>query len=415
MKRSAKQNGEDVKRTKVDGETVDEIKLYDEEYMKERKAELDAQGYTAFEDMLTRKERAQFIALFNDWLTSRRMVNGNATGADMDYPHTFAIRSEALPVSNIHGIEKYQIGQARMMWFLRMHPRVLQVYAFLHGCAFSDLVTSLDGACILSTNVRGARPTGKGGVPAIVEAKEVFGWLHLDQGNQFVHSTKATCYQGFYNYDDTSFASPEERTMPTFACIPRGHMVHTEFVNAYGVEKDNWHRLSTAQYAWYTAKGMKAGPVSIAKNAFFVWDSRLPHQNLPCYRVNSDLLIKLRRVAYISMLPASTRTAKDVANAPKFYGDEKMTTCHWAGYGAMKANAKPRIYSEPMKELVPEAASHTLVSYEDVRARFGGSYRGFMSLYDSLTLRTGKSTPELVSSQHIYDVLFAIGKAKQAQ
>jgi len=362
--------------------------LYDAAYLAERKAELYARGYTSFADLMADPERRWFYAFFNQWLTSRRMPNGQPTGANMDDPSTFARRSEALPVTNIHGIEKYQIGQALMMWLLRMHPKVLQVFAFLHGCEIDDLVTSLDGACILPNTARPGPKTKKGGEPAITEGGDVFGWLHLDQGSAFTGARKATCYQSFYNYDDTTFDVASQRTMPTFACVPGSHAHHDAFVADHGIGKANWHVISGAEYDWYKARGMAATPISIAENALFVWDSRTAHQSLPARsRPATGAPISIRRVAYVSMLPAATRTARDRAAAAKIFADARATTSHWAGHGGLKANGKPRIYSKEDKERLPAAAAHTIAGAADFQALPAAEFGDVMLLHDSLTTR----------------------------
>ena len=189
-----------------------------------------------------------------------------------------------------------------VMWSIREHEAITDVFARVWGCDTDKLCTGYDGAGYRKPNTRGLE----------------LGW-HLDQGPH--HEAGMVGVQAVL-----CLTNMNERTGGT-AFLKGSHTHHSELCERACTDSDY-----EEQGAWEFVDVDPDDPIvhthetvqpHASKGDILIWDSRTVHCVLPPLDPTTE-----RAVVYLSMLPAARLTPQDRVTRRIFYEDGVSTT-HW--------------------------------------------------------------------------------------
>lgn len=186
------------------------------------------------------------------------------------------------------------IGQARHIWFARMHPNVLDVYSHLYGEPPEDLVTSFDGCSVYLPRESEKQPN-RGSRRGDTGMKL---WMHTDQ-NFRERSEPMPIYQSWITSEEVNAGDG------TLVVFPRSHRLHSTFGNLFQKTKisKNYYKYDTAEEEefWTKTHGMVPTGITCPAGSMVLWDSRTFHCGVPPLKGKESL----RNVAYVCMVPRS--------------------------------------------------------------------------------------------------------------
>ena len=188
----------------------------------------------------------------------------------------------------------YGIGQARHMWFARMHPGVLNVYSKLYRESPRDLVTSFDGCSVYLPKQSELWPSGRGGRMA---DKTMRLWMHTDQ-NFYERSEPMPIYQSWITSEDVKDGDG------TLVVFPKSHKLHSAFGNEFmKTVSRNYYKYDKPEEEdfWTKTHGMVPTGITCPAGSMVLWDSRTFHCGIPPKKGRESL----RNVAYVCMVPRS--------------------------------------------------------------------------------------------------------------
>jgi hypothetical protein len=317
---------------------------------------LDEDGYVVIPRAVSADRARELADQFWTWIEDRPKdkVNKPISRDDPDTwnPYRF--------VPALNGIIKtLRIGHAQFVWDARVEPGVLAVYERLFNT--TDLLVSYDGANI--------------SVPNAHEAKK---WnLHVDQAPvtavNGVKKRDFTMYQSFLNLlpcgdDDGGFVvykgfhkqhvkyfdekgAMTEAEAKKQGMITKAKPYDEEHPPMWKDSEENWHVLGQKDPVAkkYLGKCERV-KVNCQPGDLVLWNSRCAHQasGIDPSKVPAD---RHRMVIYISMLPRSMATQKDL-DRKKRYLECLRTTSHWACVSLSVNGERPRIYSAEQREFV---------------------------------------------------------------
>lgn len=307
----------------------------------------------------------------------------------------------------VHGILKYYVGHADVLWSLRTHPRVVGAFSQLWNCNPEDLLVSYDGMCIVppdspqggaekpltgqveqhprgleytlsvlqqlktidrqETNHNASLPLESleqapncpTEMPFAVCDQDVCcrhrgekSWVHVDQAPA---RNTMECVQGLINLEDMS---AEDATLVVF---PTSQLLHKIVAQELGVTTLtlDWFRLNPDQLEWIERArdegglGLKAFYINAPRGSLVLWDSRtfhcgtVPHPE----RKTSN---RWRYVAYMCFTPRSMATEEMLEIKRNAFKEGKMTN-HWPHRPMTNSTRVPHFLRPPHKSIYENA------------------------------------------------------------
>lgn len=280
--------------------------------------ELENNGYTVVENVLTSQKCEQYINRFWDWLHNLN------TGIDRNNPLTWKTMPDGGWPLNIRGIIKhYRVGQSQFVWDIRCEPNVIQVFKDLWND--DDLLVSFDAVNIM-------KPPSLGG-----PTKTKRTWYHTDQGSK---KKGRHCIQGFVTLEDI------EVNDGALMVIPKTHNYHEEFFQHFGIEcKNDWFKLKPEELNWFLQKGEEPKKILAPKGSVVLWDSRLIHCNTKPNKEGN----RFRYVVYTCMMPRKLCSEKMIQKRINAFENLRMTN-HWAN-DLRLVEKNPQTYGVEMPEV----------------------------------------------------------------
>lgn len=170
-----------------------------------------------------------------------------------------------------HGMltQHFGVGQSELAWFVRQHPRVVDVFAKLWGVDPEDLLSSFDGASFhlpSETTSRGwFRQT----------------WYHCD------HNVERPDFESAQGWVTANGVRREDATL---AVLRGSHRYHQAFRERFGVtSKGDWHKLTAEQVQWFKEEcGCVEERISCPRGSMVLWDSRTMHCGVEPLRERPD-------------------------------------------------------------------------------------------------------------------------------
>jgi hypothetical protein len=276
---------------------------------------LQQNGFVVIPNVLSGAETQELKDMMWGWLGSLELGGQKITHDD---PSTWA--NKHWPDSS-HGIlQHYNVGHSDFMWKLRQHPKVLEIFAALHKCKVTDLLSSFDGACVY-------RP------PELVKGMRWRDteklWLHVDQGSRL---RGFQCIQGLVTLNDM------DTDDCTLHVLTGSHLQHDQLMERLaqryparhkkGVFKKNWIKLPDAELAWLRDAGFIDKYITAPAGSLVLWDSRLVHAN--CRPTKTRLhKNRWRFVQYVSYQPRTCATEAQLKKKRQAFLTAR-TTSHWA-------------------------------------------------------------------------------------
>jgi len=206
-----------------------------------------------------------------------------------------------------HGmlLQHFEVGHAQSSWDVRENPKVLEIFANFWGCDKNDLLSSFDGLSFSFppevTNRGWHRKT----------------WYHADQS---FTNPKFQCVQSYVTGIDI------EEGDATLSVYKGSHVFHEEFAEKFGItSKDNWHKLTEEQEAFYAERCEVVNVVS-PEGSLVLWDSRTIHCGIEPRKGRSSP--KFRAVTYLCYMERRLATAADLKKKREAF-EGKRTTSHY--------------------------------------------------------------------------------------
>jgi len=189
------------------------------------------------------------------------------------------------------GLIQHTLGHSAHAWFVRTHPKVLEMFAFAHDLPIVGLRVSFDGVNITLHPV----------MPGGVTQRPGKSWIHVDQAfsDPSFRAIQSSINANPVRPGDATFAFWDMPPEPTFA----------DFAKTFGLtsQKEDWHKLTPEQEAWLEERGGRKRYVTCGAGDQIVWDSRTFHSGsrpLPddvCGRKEEDRTY--RNVVYVCAGP----------------------------------------------------------------------------------------------------------------
>jgi ectoine hydroxylase-related dioxygenase (phytanoyl-CoA dioxygenase family) len=303
---------------------------YDDNYylaigVDEIKEKLDKYGVAVIPNVLSEQECLEMQQQMWDMLA--KLTEKWETPITKD-PSTWIHFYKLLPLHSM--MFKHWIGHANIMWKLRQHSKIMEVFSQLHNVNTNHLLTSFDGASINLPHEQTNRGFYRGN-----------NWLHMDQAPK---RNGKECYQSWV----TAFDVHEGDA--TLSFLEGSHKHHKEFAERFNMKTFDvdWVKIgdNEAQLDFYlNEKGCPRRAIKGSKGMMVVWDSRLIHcgQESMQWREAPNF----RFIAYICMMPRMLATPDVLKRRQQLFEEQRMTS-HWPH--RLNVNGKqPRIYSKDDK------------------------------------------------------------------
>ncbi|KAK7501783.1 hypothetical protein BaRGS_00006869, partial [Batillaria attramentaria] len=249
-------------------------------FTEENRRELEDNGYTVVENVLTDTECRQIIGQFKDWLSTNF--------AEGEFPHT----AHSL-------VQRYRVGHLDPAWRVRLKSR--DVFAELWGT--NRLLTSVDAVAI-------GRPPEDG--------EEMFahpdcpnGWLHLDQSPR---------RQGLHAYQGAVYLEQADEDDWTFEVLEGSHRFFDEYYNSNPVAKTRalarGHMKTRDEHLdWLRLQGCVQKRVPAPRGGMLLWRWVVLTCMAPaCWATEKALLTK--RTAYNKLLMTTHWPCDDIGLFP---------------------------------------------------------------------------------------------------
>lgn len=267
------------------------------------------------------------------WRWLEHVTSQLAKPVSRDRPETYRSFYELQPS---HGmlLQHWGVGHSQFAWTVRQHPRVLQVFAELWGCAPMDLLTSFDGAAISLPHEVTRRGFFRGNT-----------WLHTDQS--YLRNAYE-CVQAWVTAREVNEGDA------TLAFIPGSHKLHGAFAAHFGAavqQKPDWFKLSSVQQQWYVEHaGSEVQCIKCPRGSMVLWDSRTIHSGREA--VKDRLVPNTRMVVYVCMTPRHlVKNERVLAKRINAFEALRMTT-HWP-HQVKLFGKHPQLYGKPVPSVPP--------------------------------------------------------------
>jgi len=271
------------------------------------RAALQDVGVVLLRNVASCEELAHAERLFFHWLEDLPL------GIRLSEPRNMKSSSwQKLGYINTGVIANYSIGQSEFMWYLRLLPRVRQVFADAWSSApksgnsseASPLISSFDG-CGVQRNIF---------LPEAEQDWRTGGrWFHLDQNHRMHPGLHA--YQGVLNF------YPTDANSGSTVVVPGSHHHFRQICEAHPHARGGFVKLDEKRDP---GRKLMAAAVQVIMDPgdLLLWDSRIVHCNQGlcpshCHSTGDTAALAVRAdaafsrlVAYIAMLPASRLSPK---------------------------------------------------------------------------------------------------------
>ena len=220
------------------------------------------------------------------------------------------------------------LGQSQSVWNIRQDPRVVQVFADVHGVPTTELLTSFDGVSMLPP-------------PEVIGIGWQRGeWLHADTS----YHKPRPCVQGFVNLIDVHEGDA------TLTALLGSHKLFGD-VPLNMVPDKNFTMLKTVPglREWYEDRGCKQVRVQAPAGSVVLWDTKTIHSG--CNPVRGRANASWRLVVYVCMMPRSTSSPKSIKRRIDMFERGRMSN-HYAAAPSMFAKL-PRTYGASIAPVKP--------------------------------------------------------------
>lgn len=235
--------------------------------------------------------------------------------------------------------QHYGVGHAEFMWWVRQQPEVYGVFSHIWDVPAEDLLVSFDGASFMAPPDRLGNPRPKAGWGSPKH------WFHQDQS---LRAPDFKCIQGWV----TPLAvEPGDATLCVMA---KSHLLSREISKQYPhlVGPADWVRFDDNMVAFLAKHGCSEVRIECPPGSLVLWDSRTAHYGAP--PIPGRSAPKFRAVCYVSFLPRSGATDRDLVKKVQAF-DARRTTSHWA-YPVRMFPKAVRSYGAPPPNVVPARA-----------------------------------------------------------
>jgi len=212
------------------------------------------------------------------------------------------------------------LGQCQAVWDVRQDPRVVKVFADIHGVPSTELLTSFDGVSMLPP----PEETGIGWQHG--------GWLHADTS----YHKPRPCVQGFVNFIDV------HEDDATLTVLLGSHKHFADVPKSMDVPDKTFIMLKTVPglREWYDERGCEQVRVQAPAGSMVLWDAKTIHSG--CNPIKGRPTPSWRLVVYTCMMPRSTSSPKDIKRRIGMFERGRMSN-HFAPSPTMFASL-PRTY-----------------------------------------------------------------------
>ncbi|XP_062571559.1 uncharacterized protein LOC134233591 [Saccostrea cucullata] len=258
-------------------------------------AELDDQGFSVVEGVLSEEDCRRYSDEFKDWV--HQYKDNNKTFGSF----------ESL-------VQSYRIGHFHASWAVRL--KVKHVFSELWET--EKLLSSVDGVAVSPPpEMMPDRPKFR--------TKKTF--LHLDQGSK---------RQGLHAYQSGVYLEESSDSDHCFRVLKGSHKLIKDFYDNFSLAARQssafeYYELTQEEIDWYKDRGCPATTVPVPRGGMVLWDSRLVHDNARPVegRPRSD---RWRHVVFVCMTPAKWAKQSDIKIKREAYEHLLMTT-HWPSQG----------------------------------------------------------------------------------
>ncbi|OJJ07528.1 hypothetical protein ASPVEDRAFT_88776 [Aspergillus versicolor CBS 583.65] len=270
---------------------------------------LNRDGYAVIKGAIPRDRAATYADEFYTYLE----------GFDLGYNRSdpSSIKPANLPVINEKGmILAYGVTHEKWVWDIRGEPGVVDSFAKVYGD--DDLIVSFD-----VVNVQFAHREN------MPENKP---WPHQDQDPA---KPGFRCLQGLVNLNP---CGPNDGGL--IVC-PGGHKVSEQFHREMASEPripawtPEWFGFTENGMKWLADHGLEWVKVCAEPGDLIVWDSRVPHYNLPPKGENDRLAV------YTCYMPVKEASGEDLVRKRGAF-EERLGTTHWPNAAHVGTNVAMR-------------------------------------------------------------------------
>lgn len=254
-------------------------------------AELQDQGFSVVEDVLSAEECQRYSNEFKSWVSQYK-----------DHDSTYG-SFESL-------VQSYRIGHFNASWAVRL--KVKAVFTEIWGT--EKLLSSVDGVAVSPP------PESMPGQPRFRNDKT---FLHLDQGANRL---------GLHAYQSGVYLEESSTSDHCFRVLKGSHKFIQQFYDHFPLAAKEsssfeYYELRDEEIKWYSDLGCPQTTVPVPKGGMVLWDSRLVHDNARPIkgRPHSD---RWRHVVFVCMTPAKWAKQSDIKTKRTAYENLLLTT-HW--------------------------------------------------------------------------------------
>ncbi|KAL4812252.1 hypothetical protein BDW67DRAFT_178878 [Aspergillus spinulosporus] len=261
---------------------------------------LNRDGYAVIKGAIPLGRATKYADEFYSYLE----VCISGLGYRRDDPST--VKPSNLPVINEKGmILAYGVTHEKWVWDIRGEPGVVNTFAKVYDD--EDLIVSFDVVNVQFSNkneslTRHSKP-----------------WPHQDQDPA---KPGFRCLQGLVNLNP---CGPDDGGL--IVC-PGGHKIseqfHREMANEPRIPAwtPEWFGFTENGMKWLADHGLEWVKVCVEPGDLIIWDSRVPHYNLPPSGKNDRLAV------YTCYMPVAEASQEDLVRKKKAF-EARLGTTHW--------------------------------------------------------------------------------------
>ncbi|KAK4054120.1 hypothetical protein OIV83_001145 [Microbotryomycetes sp. JL201] len=253
-------------------------------------------GYAVIKGAIPEERAHQHASNFHQY------IEDFGYGYKRDDPSTCT--TEHLPHITEKGmILHYGVAQEDWVWKVRTEPGVVGAFEKVYNT--EDLIVSFD-----AVNIQW---------PKRKDAPDNPRWAHQDQDPE---RPGFRCLQGLVNLN------PSGSDDGGLVVMPRAHLISEQYHEALKDEEripqwtNEWYGYKDTGIAWLNERGYQFEKVNLGPGDLVVWDSRLPHYNVPPKGNH------VRMAVYTCYAPVETATQEDLIRKKEAFESGKGST-HW--------------------------------------------------------------------------------------
>nr|BDT63560.1 MAG: scv136-like protein [Pasiphaea japonica whispovirus] len=291
--------------------TVDFLNNYDKTVIQYK---LEKYGFCIVENCLNLKQCQEIIN--GTWTAMETMTSKIDVPVDRRNIKTWGSIKKCANFRNIY--TDNGIAHAEFMWRVRENPKIMKVYADLHGCKEEDLLVSFDG---ISFQIPPEHPEGRNGWYKHC-------WYHVDNSfNQ--QNDRPICYQGQIVARDVN---PGDYTI---GFLRGSHKSFDEFGQKFGIKKkvDNFKMQNDEQMKFIEDRH-KPIRVTCKAGSLVLFNNKLFHCGLEPLKNRQKM--NIRNVVFVCYAHRQDATDNIIKRRRKYFRESTSTT-HWPAKG-LRAN-----------------------------------------------------------------------------